>query len=330
MAMLKLHFINVADGDSVLLEVMGERMTERYLVDTGRALPERTGDSLSLSAAQYLEQQGIEYLDGVIITHLHLDHFEGLEGLGCSVRIGRVMASFFPSPKGAGALCPKDAPKTVRGLTDCLNLWALSVEQLRARGTRMQLLCGGDTLTSMDGSLRFAVCCPEADIAAQNQCFQTMLRAGTGCEMSVEELIRFSKQRNPNSLRLQLSYAGRCIWLAADCYGACWEGEELTCCDILKVPHHGDDKSVTPLLCKKLRPRYGIISCGRRYIPRKNRPSETAIAMLRAVGTELYFTDDYDDGRYVPEPAPARVFVIREDGTILAPRHMLRKERQDK
>ena len=328
--MLRLHFINVADGDSVLLEVMDECMTERYLIDAGRAFPERAGASRSISAAQYLEQQGIEYLDGVIITHLHLDHFEGLEGLGRSVRIGRVMAAFFPSQRGGRAQCPADAPKTVRGLTDCLNLWAASVEQLRTCGTRLQLLRNGDKLVSRNGRLRLAVCCPETDIAEQNQYFRSLLGGAADSKITMEEAVRFSKLRNPNSLRLRLSFAGRCVWLAADCYGACWEAEELSGCDILKVPHHGDDKSVTPLLCEKLRPRYGIISCGRQYIPHKNRPSKTAIAMLQAVGTELYFTDDYDDGCYVPEPAPARVFVIREDGTILAPRHMLRKERQDK
>ena len=128
-----------------------------------------------------------------------------------------------------------------------------------------------------------------------------------------------SKSRNPGSLRLRLTYAGRRVELTGDCYGAMWDREPLKPCDILKVPHHGDGKAVTETLVRKLCPAHAVISCASQYIPHKDRPSARTAELLAAQGSRLWYTDSFSMPGCSPVHWPAAVFYIAQDGTILPP-----------
>ncbi|WP_349945651.1 MBL fold metallo-hydrolase [Lacrimispora sp. BS-2] len=65
---LKVHFIDVGQGDSTLVEKDGHYM----LIDAGERDQGET-------VASYLEKQGVKKLDYVIGTHPHSDHIGGLE-----------------------------------------------------------------------------------------------------------------------------------------------------------------------------------------------------------------------------------------------------------
>ena len=87
--MLKLHFINVADGDSLLIEAMDGPRIFRGLVDTGHRRVEPVPGSARTSALDYLRRLGIRHLDMLVITHLHRDQFGGLWPLLEEVRVDR-------------------------------------------------------------------------------------------------------------------------------------------------------------------------------------------------------------------------------------------------
>ncbi|MBA7489501.1 ComE operon protein 3 [subsurface metagenome] len=63
----KIHFINVGEGDSILLEIQGKSA----LIDTGNLI---SGPRL----VKYLKEKGVEKLDYLIITHPHPDHIGGV------------------------------------------------------------------------------------------------------------------------------------------------------------------------------------------------------------------------------------------------------------
>ncbi len=77
---LKVHFIDVGQGDSILIQCGDEAM----LIDAG------TNESES-TVVQYLQQQGISRLSYVIGTHPHEDHIGGLDAVISSFDIDTVI-----------------------------------------------------------------------------------------------------------------------------------------------------------------------------------------------------------------------------------------------
>lgn len=66
-ANLNIHFIDVGEGDSILIETPGG---ETILVDSGNLIS-------GYKVAEYLKKNGIEKLDYLIFTHPHSDHIGG-------------------------------------------------------------------------------------------------------------------------------------------------------------------------------------------------------------------------------------------------------------
>lgn len=77
---LSVHFIDVGQGDSVLISYEGGNM----LIDCGES--EKTD-----SVVHYLRNQGISRLDYVIATHPHSDHMGGMYKIINEFRIGEVI-----------------------------------------------------------------------------------------------------------------------------------------------------------------------------------------------------------------------------------------------
>lgn len=309
--MLYLHFINVGDGDAVLLEEWTDGAVFRLLVDAGRADVGAYPGSRRTTAAAYLAN--IPHLDALVITHLHTDHFAGLSPLLERTAVDTACSGFFPRLPVGPIVRTGTEEKTVRGLMDCLDQWAA----LTARLQGCRLIEAETSLTlDLTPRLRAEIIVPDAAAAARQRRIWSSLLAG---EQPDRDMVWWSsKYRNPGSLRLRVHYAGRRIELAGDCYGAAWEDEAVPC-DILKVPHHGDAKSVTPLLLDRLRPRHAVVSCSAAYNARKDRPSPAAIELLEARGTRVWFTDSFARPGHAPDRWTSVDFLIRPDGSILPP-----------
>lgn len=87
---LELHFIDVGQGDSMLLR----KATRNILIDTGGSLlSDYVGQQISLP---YLRKLGIKKLDGVIISHFDADHAGALATLIDNLEIDNIYASYRP------------------------------------------------------------------------------------------------------------------------------------------------------------------------------------------------------------------------------------------
>jgi len=78
--MLKLDFLNVGDGDAIL--VRDDAADFVMLVDTGRPHIEFTKGSRRTSVINHLMRERIDHINLLVLTHLHFDHIGGtLHGL---------------------------------------------------------------------------------------------------------------------------------------------------------------------------------------------------------------------------------------------------------
>lgn len=312
--MLKIHFFNVAEGDSILMEYEGGSKPYRVLVDTGRSsLPESAG-SLRQTASRHLRKLGIEFIDTLILTHLHVDHIQDLPEIMKTVRFGCIYSTWFPPDPTLRTREIHSELKAVRELPQDLNTIAEGVQIAERSGTELMTVTGDTNLPidSAYGSILIRM--PSGDtLPYQNA---VCSRLFTGDDVPEDEIFRAAKLRNSNSLRILVRYAGKVISLDGDYLACDAENEVQSPCDILKVAHHGDKKSMTDKLASMLRPKYAVISCMREYVGNKDRPSKTTAEQLRKYGAEIFYTDCFAEEGRLPQFHSEVLITVRENGEI--------------
>ncbi len=89
---LKLTFIDVGQGDSILVEFPGRK---KMLVDGG-GTPEDSFDIGERIVSPFLWQKGIKKIDYLVLTHAHPDHMNGLKAVAKNFKIKEFWESFSP------------------------------------------------------------------------------------------------------------------------------------------------------------------------------------------------------------------------------------------
>ena len=298
--MLLLDFINVGNGDAILVrEMEHDRQRFAMLVDCGHDNlirddhPAPTDPRSSrIYAGDFLKKLGITHLDLLLITHFHRDHIGGLGRVLDAVTVDKMIATYVP-PEHAAPLQP-DADmalaKAGRNLLRCVEMYARALREHPNRigeivvlpGDRMEKLQLTEEL-SMD-----ILCGEPALYPRQKQLFDDAFRG----ELDAYGLVRWGKSMNVASLRQRLYYHGKQIVLGGDAYAHMWETETATPCDILKVPHHASLSSTTRKLLKMLRPKTMVV-CVAAGRP-DERPHPYIISLLKEFTSDLHFTDAVD------------------------------------
>ena len=312
--MLELYFCNVGDGDAILLrELSPGRPDYTVLIDTGRPFVEPQEGSFRKEAIYHLLARGVRRIDRLILTHPHIDHVGGTLRVLRHIPVGRITMLTVP-PAGAAWLAPsrKSTHKRVNGFKHLMNITAEIADAAREKGIPVEeAKSGTEQLTER---LAMTTYLPRKTVAAEQRAVCEHLFAGGKVKDEVVAMV--STDRNLASLMHRFDYAGRSILLTGDRYAEDWEHLELPRCDVLKLPHHGDPKSVTEPLLQKLKPRIAVISTQSEPLRDKARPSEGTLRLLRKYAGSVYCTEN----RVGPSMAAATYngicVTIGEDGSM--------------
>lgn len=309
--MLKLDFLNVGDGDALL--VRDDAADFVMLVDTGRPHIEFSKDSKRTSAINHLMRERIDHIDLLVLTHLHFDHIGGTLPVLRHIPVRRLLAVTLPPENAPWIDSSVSEEKTIVGLCDALNLYSDIISAARESGTLCE--AAGRNAEQLTPRLTMLPVPPdEALIRRQKKQFDAIFR---GEPLTEEMLYASSKERNISSLRLRLTYAGRTVLLTGDSYAAYWENDPEEPCDILKVPHHGDEKSMTQTLLDRLKPEYAVISCENTESPKKERPAGHVLDMLIENVPHVLCTENRSFEGYPASSQSAVRLEIYPDGSIL-------------
>ncbi len=312
--MLEIFFGNVGDGDAVLIrEKRDGKQDYVLLVDAGRPYVEAREGSLRKDALDHLMARGIRHLDRMIVTHPHIDHIGGALRILRMIPTDRLGMMTLP-PEGARYV-PRSftsADKVVNGLRHMMNVIRELTDEARTRGTLTEVLPeGAEQLTEM---LRMTVIHPRREVRErQKAVFDALYR---GEDAAYDLCWQTAKERNIASLMLRFEYAGRSILISGDRYASDWDDADLLPCDIFKLPHHGDAKSVTETAVRKLSPQYAVISCENDEQGKKERPHEETVCMLQKYVPQVLCTENRAM-KCMPEATHNGIcFTIAEDGRI--------------
>ena len=298
--MLALDFINVGNGDSILVrELENGRQSFAMLVDCGHDNlvrddhpPMENPRSCRIYAGDFLKKLGVEHLDILLITHFHRDHIGGLARVLQAVTVGELVTTYIP-PAGAGPLDPdgdNGLPKAARNVLRCLDFYAQPLVLCADRVRRMTELAG-DRMEhrQLTEALSMDILFGEPALYPRQKAVYDAAFRG---ERNGYDLIHWGKSMNVSSLRQRLYYRGKEIVLGGDAYAHMWETETATPCDILKVPHHASLSSTTRKFLSMLCPRTAVV-CVAAGRP-DERPHPYIISLLREFTEDVRFTDAVD------------------------------------
>jgi len=225
----------IGHGTCVVLEAPGG---ETLLYDAGSlGSPEFATQTI----ASYLWHRGLMRIDGIVLSHADVDHYNAVPGLLARFRVGAVYVSpvmfessaFRVQDSEARILDPE--PRTLNPLTGPDVLRAA----IERAGVPIRVVWAGDRL-----------------------------RLGPDVTIDVLHPPRLGVlgNDNANSITMSVEYAGRRVLLPGDLESPGLEdviAERPLDCDVLLAPHHGSRRSDPPGFAAWSTPEWVVISGGR-------------------------------------------------------------------
>lgn len=298
--MLALDFINVGNGDSILIrEMEGEKQTFAMLVDCGHDClvrddhpPLEDDRSRRIYAGDFLRKNGVTHLDLLLVTHYHRDHIGGLGRVLDAVTVDKLLCTYVP-PADSGSLDPdgdNGLPKAARNVMRCADMYARMLREHPGRIREFVELPGDKReFYQLTANLSMDIICGEPALYQRQKAVYDAAFRG---ERNRYDLMQWGKCMNISSLRQRLHYHGKEIVLGGDAYAVVWNNDMLAPCDILKVPHHASLSSTTRKLLDGLRPKTAVVSVAARRPD--ERPHPYIISLIREYTKDLHFTDAVD------------------------------------
>ncbi len=250
---LTVTFLDCGQGDAIVLHTPGNKT---YLIDTGPNDLEHGGnfDAGKMVVVPFLNARRTNSLDGILISHPHLDHYGGTFAVIRAFAIKELI--------DAGALTA--APPYLRLL-----------KEAELRNIKYRVVKTGDIL-DWDPEIKAEVLWP----------------AKKGAEKKSKKKKRDGL--NDQSIVLKITHGKNTFLFPGDAEKEAESelvriyGHELLS-KVLKAPHHGSKTSSTDEFLDAVNPQLAVISCGRRN--RYHHPFPAVLERLEERKISFYRTD---------------------------------------
>lgn len=280
--MLKVHFLNVNQGDCTILEFHNPKDKKRYfgLMDSN-TVPKRIPALIKLQAL------GAQELSFVSLTHPDADHYRGLATVMQHYR-GKI-GHFYSFPMGGIVqnrkrrqdlqrrlleLAEKQDSKSLTDRTlELAEIIAFAEDDFLPRDTWFDGIIGGSSDLYPPGFNGVDLKMIQPPPRVRNK-YSDMLMEGTAD-------LSNPPKNNEISLALLISYAGRRVMLGGDATEDNWafhkrfyqtDGKNIKS-EVVKLPHHGSGRDCTSAALSTFfedRDAMAIISAGGRSHPHKS------------------------------------------------------------
>lgn len=288
--MVQIDFINVGYGDSILMQFnSGNGDVFRVLIDCGDHCVNRNSlESRRISAADFLVKNGIDTIDLLILSHLHLDHVGGLHEIAGKIRVKELLSNYLPPEEfwGHEVQISSRCSSGSQNLQHSLDILSGSLPVLVSEGCIIREIREPERIVIPGQNVEMEITVSDKHIYdLQKRIFDKACQGKAGDT----DLHRLDLFINNTSLRVYARIDSKTLMLPGDIYAAEWNSYEIPACNILKVPHHGHRDGINETILKKARPEYVVISVSDDR--EDDCPSSEINNLIRARGAQLFFTD---------------------------------------
>ncbi len=258
---LTVHFIDVGQGDSILVQTPGGR---NMLIDTGGTREEfQTGTGVGDQVVTpYLRKIGVNRIDALVFTHPHEDHCGGAAYLVKNFPVGLAVVS--PVGEATGI---EEEFAVAQGSAGIPPAYTDLLAKMAAAKIPVRAAAAGDVLR-LDDKVSIEILSPERTVGAAKP------------------------NLNNGSLVLKLTCGHRSFIFTGDieveAQKELLQREVDLKTDVLKMPHHGS-RSLLPGIVDRTKPEMAVITVGARNT--FGHPAQSTLDLLHRVGAQVYRTD---------------------------------------
>lgn len=269
---LRVTFLDVGKGDAIVLETPSGKC---LVVDAGGTLG-RNNDRGRTVVAPFLRARKRKRIDLLLLTHPHPDHVGG----------AATLINQFP---------------VVSLVDNGLDSTVASYKAYRAAAKKRNVPCAvaarGWCMDCGDGVVLRALAPDKPPKKLPNVVLPALDgRAGRVCLPQKREATADTsgnKEVNNSSIVLRVDYGKTSFLLTGDAEANA-ENEMLQsrqplACDVLKVGHHGSNKSTSARFLQAVKPRYAVISVNADN--RNGHPAPPVLERLQKAGAQIFRTD---------------------------------------
>lgn len=269
--MLRITFINVGYGDSILIEELrGTKRIFAMLIDGGKPHDqaykfEYDGHPGRSPVLSYLRRHEVGMLDVVMLTHFHIDHVGGLPEVLKALPYGEIWSNCdIPEfrPEGKSSLPEKLRPEAAE-MYRSLSLLVEIKDIARKDGKNIRPFKENEYQIDLGHRILADKYAVDPSLYSNMDRLFRGIAGQTPAELEYG-LFALDQTQNASCASLRLTYAGKSALLAADLPSTHWKsildaGHTIRA-DILKFPHHGQSDGASNRFATEVNPSH-VVFC---------------------------------------------------------------------